>query len=258
MNITVCLKPTIDPTQLKPSRETLEPLTNQAPRKNGDFDLNALEEAVRIKEKLGGKVTVVSVTPAESDTLLFKEALAIGADELYYTIDPYFKNHDGLATAQVLNAMIQKVGKPDIVLCGEASTDDSSYQVGPRIAEALQLPVITYVSKLEVKDGIATAEKLLEGNILSISCPLPAVFTVGLEINTPRLPSLLMIRAASRKPLTKWGLNDLGITSIQHGVETLSVKAMKVDRKRQILEGPIEELPDKLVQALLQERVLGI
>jgi len=258
VNITVCLKPTIDPTQLKPSRETLEPLIDQAPRKNGDFDLNALEEAVRLREKHGAKVTVVSVTSAETDTLLFREALAVGADELYYVVDPYFKNPDGLATTQVLDAIIRKAGKPDLILCGEASTDDSSYQVGPRLAEALQIPIITHVSEMEVKDGVVTAEKLLEGNIQVISCPLPAVVTVGLEINTPRLPSLLMIRAASRKPMTKFAITDLGITSIQHGVDTLLVKAMKVERKKQILEGPPNELADKLVQTLLQERVLRL
>ncbi len=258
MNIFVCLKPTIDPTQLKPSRDTLEPMIDQAPRKNGDFDLNALEEAVRIKEKHGGKITVISITPAESDTLLFREALAVGADEVYYVVDRYFKNSDGLATTQVLHAMIQKIGKPDIILCGEASTDDSSYQVGPRLAEALQLPVITHVSKLGVNDSNATAEKLLEGSIQVISCTLPVVVTVGLEINTPRLPSLIMIRAASRKPLTKWTLSDLGLSSLQHGVETLKVTAMKVERKKQILEGPMEELPDKLVNVLVQERVLRV
>ena len=258
MNITVCLKPTFDPTQLKASRETLEPLIDQAPRKNGDVDLNALEEAARLKEKLGGKITVVSVTPQETDTLLFKEALAVGADELYYSVDPYFRNPDGLATTQVLEAIIRKTGIPDIILCGEASTDDSSYQVGPRLAEALQLPIITHVAKLDVKDGIATAEKLLEGNIQVISCQLPVVVTVGLEINTPRLPSLIMIRAASRKPMTKWAITDLGIASIQHGVGTLMVKAMKVERKKQILEGSPDELADKLVQALLQERVLRL
>lgn len=258
MNITVCLKPTIDPTQLKPSRETLEPLIDQAPRKNGDFDLNALEEAVRIKEKHGGKITVLSVTSAESDSLLFREALAVGADELYYVVDSYFKNPDGLATTQVLQAMTRKASAPDMILCGEASTDDSSYQVGPRLAEALRLPIITHVSKLEVGNNTATAEKLLEGNIQVISCPLPVIITVGLEINTPRLPSLIMIRAASRKPMTKLMLSDLGIASIQRGVDTLKVRAMKVERKRQILEGPSDELPDKLVQALIQERVLGV
>jgi electron transfer flavoprotein beta subunit len=258
VNITVCLKPTIDPTQLKPSRETLEPLIDQAPRKNGDFDLNALEEAVRLKERHAGKITVVSVTSTETDTLLFREALAVGADELYYAVDPYFKNPDGLATVQVLDAMIRKVGKPDLILCGEASTDDSSYQVGPMLAEALQLPIITHVSKLELKDGAAIAEKLLEGNVQVISCPLPAVVTVGLEINTPRLPSLIMIRAASRKPMTRLAIPDLGITTIQHGVDTLKVKAMKVERKKQILEGPPDELVDKLVQTLLQERVLRV
>ncbi len=258
MNILVCLKPTVDPTQLKPSRETLEPLIDQAPRKNGDFDLNALEEGVRLKERHGGKVTAVSVTPVETDTLLFREALAVGADELYYVVDPYFKNSDGLATTQVLASMVQKTGKPDIVLCGEASTDDSSYQVGPRLAEALQIPIVTHVSKMEVKDGVATLEKLLEGNIQVISCPVPAVVTVGLEINTPRLPSLIMIRAASRKPMTKWTLADLGITSMRHGVETLKVKAIKVERKKQILEGPTDELADKLAQTLLQDRVLRL
>lgn len=254
VDIIVCLKQTVDVNQVRPHPETLEPQLGQAPRKISDFDLNALEEALRIKEKHGGRVVAVCVGH-DIQQLLIREALAMGADEAYVVSDPMLERADGLVTAEVLAALIRKVGRWDLILCGEASLDESAYQTGPRLAEIFNIPHITYAVRVELEDSGVKVWKAMEGGIHVVKASLPAVLAVGLEINTPRLPSLLMIRAASKKPIHEVKLSELGLSEEQltPAVETLQVKALKVERRRITLEGEPEELAQKLAEILVQE-----
>ena len=249
----VCVKQTVDVNQLRPNPETLEPDYSKAPAKISDFDLNALEEALRIKEKHGGRVYVVCVG-SNVQQLLIRETLAMGADEAYVVSDSSLASADGLATASVLASLIRsKIPNWDLILCGEASVDESAYQTGPRLAEALNIPHISYVTKLELEDGYVKAWKGMGGSVHVVKAKTPALVTVGLEINTPRLPSLLMIRAASKKPLNEFKLQDIGITTLDTAVETRKVTAVKVERKKQVIEGEPDEIVQKLVDILLQE-----
>jgi len=254
VDIVVCLKQTVDVNQLRPHPETLEPLYSQSPPKISDFDLNALEEALRIKEKHGGKVVVVSAGP-DVKPLLIREALAMGADEAYVLSDSALAQADGLVTANVLGAMIRRLERWDIILCGEASLDESAYQVGPRLAEIFGVPHITYAIKIEIENGSVRAWKAMENRVHVVKARLPAVLAVGLEINTPRLPSLLMIRAATRKPIHEVKLTELGLSDDQltPAVATRSIKALKVERKRVVFEGEPGELAGKLTEMLIQE-----
>lgn len=252
-DIVVCVKQTVDVYQLKPHPETLAPQIAQAQSKNSDFDLNALEEAVRIKEKLGGKVYVVSAG-SDLKPLLVRECLAMGADEAFVLSDQSLARADGAATAKALSAIIKaKIPKWDLLLCGEASLDQNSYQTGPRLAEIFGLPHVSYVTKLEVGEGIIKAWKAVEDGVEVVSCRLPAVVTVGLEINTPRLPSLLMIRAAQKKPLNELKLKDLGLTAedVAPKAEILEIKALKTERRRQVFEGKPDELAVKLAEIIV-------
>lgn len=252
-DIVVCVKQTVDVYQLKPHPETLAPQLSQAQWKNSDFDLNAVEEAVRIKEKSGGKVVVVSVGP-EVKQLLVRECLAMGADEAYILSDPSLAQADGGATAKALAAVIKTASpKWDMILCGEASLDQNAYQTGPRLAEMFNVPHVSYVNKLEVGDRVLKAWRAVEDGVEVVSCSLPAVVTVGLEINTPRLPSLLMIRAAQKKPLKELALSDVGLTKedLRPKAETLEVKALKTERRRQVFEGKVEELAEKLAETIM-------
>lgn len=252
-DVVVCVKQTVDVYQLKPHPETLAPQLSQAQWKNSDFDLNALEEAVRIKEKLGGKVVVVSAGP-EVKPLLVRECLAMGADEAYVLSDPLLAHADGSVTAKVLSAIIKThVPKWDLLLCGEASLDENSYQTGPRLAEIFNVPHISYVTKLEFGNGVLKAWRAVEDGVEVVSCNIPAVVTVGLEINTPRLPSLLMIRAAQKKPLKELKLGDVGLSpdSVKPKAEMVEVKAMKTERRKQVIEGSPEEQAEKLAEIIL-------
>lgn len=139
MRIIVCLKQVPDLQQIRIKRDTCEPVLEGVPLLFGDMDKNALEEAVRIVEKEGGKVTALALgSPKLRDTI--KEALAMGADEAVLLIDPAFQGSDTMTTAKILARAIEKIGPYDLILCGEGSTDNYSGQVPSRLAEILGLP----------------------------------------------------------------------------------------------------------------------
>ncbi|UCG44900.1 MAG: electron transfer flavoprotein subunit beta, partial [Candidatus Bathyarchaeota archaeon] len=130
----VCLKQAIDVAELRVDLTTQRPNISDAPRKISDFDKNALEAAVKLKETLGGEVIVVSVGILDAK-LVLREALAMGADRAYLMSDPSFEHSDTLATSRILAIGIAKLGDYDLILCGEASIDSYSGQIGPRLAE---------------------------------------------------------------------------------------------------------------------------
>ncbi|MEM4417354.1 MAG: hypothetical protein QXD32_04775, partial [Nitrososphaerota archaeon] len=161
-DIVVCVKQTVDIYQLKPHPETLEPMFNQTQSKISDFDLNALEEALRIREKLGGgKVSVVSAGPSVNQ-LLIRETLAMGADEAHIISHPLASSPDGHVTATLLSKLVEKCGRWDLILCGEASLDNSDYQTGPRLAQIFGVPHIAYASRLELEGSRLRAWKVME------------------------------------------------------------------------------------------------
>ncbi|PUA32047.1 MAG: hypothetical protein B9J98_04700 [Candidatus Terraquivivens tikiterensis] len=254
VNALVCVKQVIDVSQLKASDAPVQEAMQQAPRKISEFDLNALEEAVRLKEKHGGKVTVLSVGP-DVKPMLIREALAMGADEAYVVSDPAIEGSDGLVTAMLLAEMARRIKGWEIILCGEASSDEAGYQVGPRLAKELGIPFLAHVTKLEIRSGRLLAERALEDVFETYEVPLPALLTVGLEINTPRIPSLLMIKASSKKPITYWSLKDLGVAA-EPALRTVEVKAVKSERKNIVIEGNPEEAAEKLVTILLRDGVI--
>jgi len=254
VNVLVCVKQVVDVNQLRISDGDVREAIQRAPKKISEFDLNALEEAIRLKEKHGGKVTVLSAG-SDIKTMLIREALAMGADEAYVVSDPAMEDADGLVTAMVLAEMARRIKGWDIILCGEASSDEAGYQTGPRLAKELGIPFLAHVTKLELKSGKLLAERALEDVVETYEVPLPALFTVGLEINTPRIPSLLMIKASSKKPITSWSLRDLGIT-VKPALRTVETKAVKSERKNIVIEGSPEEVAEKLVMNLLKEGVI--
>ena len=129
-----------------------------------------------------------------------------------------------------------------VVLCGEGSLDAYDRQVGPRLAEALGLPVLSQVTRVEARDGRFVAHRALEDATLVVEAAPPVVLTVGQEINQPRLPTVLQIMAASRKPTVTWRLVDLGFDERDtaaglSGVTTLALFAPPEERRRVEIEG---------------------
>jgi len=260
MNIVVCLKQVPDLQQIR--IKDRKPLVEGAPLIFGDMDKSALEEAVRIKEKTEGtKVIALAMGGAKLKDGI-KEALAIGADEAVLLIDPAFEGSDTMGTARALAKAIQRIGEYDLILCGEGSTDNYSGQVGPRLAEILDLPQITYVRELEVGDGKLRAVRNMEESFEVVEAELPAVVAVADEINQPRLASLRDILRAARKPVQEWTAADLGLSEEEVGakgaaMEIVSNLAPEQERKQIIFEGDLDEVTQNLVNALTKEGVLG-
>jgi electron transfer flavoprotein beta subunit len=259
MNIIVCVKQVIDLEQIRIKPDSRQPVLDGLPVLFGDFDKCALEESVRIKEKLGGKVTAVAAGSAKlKDTI--KEALAIGADEAIILTDPAFQGSDTMGSARLLAKAVEKIGEYDLILLGDGSDDNYSSQVPPRLAELLNLPQVASVREMEVLEGKVRAVRDLEDALEVIEVDLPAVISVTSELNTPRLPPLSAILKAGRKPLHTWGPDDLGVTADSVGpgvstVEVLSNLAPVQDRKEIVFEDA-EEGVVELVKALHREGVL--
>lgn len=227
--IIVCLKQIYDPAQIRIDTSSKRPVTEGAARKISDFDRNALEEALRIKEKHGGKV--MALIGGTKDAA--KEALAMGADEAFTY--QYDEKTDPLGITSILSGFIKTI-KYDLILCGEASIDEYSFQIGPRLAHALGIPVLAYTRKIELRDSDITVERELENRYEVSKARLPAVVTVTKDINQPRIPTLLAILGASKKKNT-----EISPVKPESGAETLDIIAIEMKRK-EIMVKSIEEL----------------
>lgn len=256
----VLLKDIPDLTEITIDSETRRPKTEGIKRKISDLDKRALEAAIQTKDKVGGEVTVLSMGDEKTKTALL-EALAMGADSAYIVIEPELKKVDTNATSKVLEAAIRKIGEYDVIISGEMTLDSLSSQIGPRLAELLDHPQVTYVKKYELSDGSVKAERDLETLDEVVEASLPAVITVVREINEPRIPSLMNIMKAKKKPQTVWTLTDLSLTldevkSWSH-VKVIDVTAPKVSRKQIKIEADsIDEAAVKLAAAIREEGVL--
>lgn len=258
--IIVCLKQAVDVSQLKVDSATRQLLIAVAPKKISDFDKNALEEAIRIKEKLGNAEIITLTVTAEDAKTVLREALAMGADKAYVVNDSSFKDVDTLGTAYVLAEAIKKIGEFNLILCGETSLDSFSGLVGSRLAELLGLPQISSVRKLSVEGDNIVAERALEDAVETVKAKMPALVTVTREINQPRIPSLMMIMKASKKEIISWTAADLGIQKgkLDAKIEVIEVLAPKTERKKVKITGENAiEIADKLARALILESVVG-
>jgi electron transfer flavoprotein beta subunit len=256
MDIIVCMKLVPDLKHVRIKRETREPILEGVPQVWGDMDKNALEEAIRLREKHGGKVTVLTAGWGKLKEAMV-EALAMGADEGVIVADPAFPSADTAAIARVLALAATKLAPFDLILAAEGSTDGYSGQVGPRMAELLGLPQVTYAREVSMEGRRLRAVRSMEESFEVVECPLPALVTVTQEINTPRLPALTAILRASRKPQRTFSAADIGLEmgELSPLVARLSNLAPVQERKNILLEGA--EAVDTLVSALEREGVFG-
>ena len=208
----------------------------------------------------GGKVIALALgSPKLRDTI--KEALAMGADEAVLLIDQAFEGSDTMTTAKILAKAIEKI-ECDLILCGEGSTDNYSGQVPSRPAEILGLPQVTYVRQLEFTEGGLRATRDMEEALEIVEAPLPALVSVASEINEPRLPSLIQILKAAKKPLQEWTSEDLGLSTNEVGKEASSLEIIsnldpEQERKNITLEGEVDEVVEQLTDALTREGVIA-
>jgi len=252
MNIIVCAKQVVDVSEMKLDSNTNKPILQGVPQKISDIDKNALEEALKIKDKNGGKITVVTIGPANAKERI-KELLAMGADEGVLVISPEI--YDYHVVSNLLAGAIKKIGKYDLVLCGEASIDMFSGQIGPRLAGLLNIPQITYAQSVNAEKDKITAERNLGDKAVSEESSYPVLITVTKEINEPRLPSLMQILGAANKPINEWTADSIE-SGLKPIVETIELKGVPMERKNIIYQDDLDESINKLVNSLAKEGVL--
>jgi electron transfer flavoprotein beta subunit len=222
-------------------------------------DRHALEAGVWLKETLGGKVTVLSMGPLQAIDAC-TEAIGMGADEAVLLSDRAFAGADTWATSFTLGKAIETIGKYDLILCGRQAIDGDTAQVGPQLADYLDIPQVTYVQEIETIDSThAVVKRRLENGYERIQCELPALFTVIGSLNTPRYAHLgRMIDACKPKArINVLNAADIGVMTSQVGLEgslTHVVKTFSPDFKRQgeILSGPKEEAVSALLKKISQ------
>jgi electron transfer flavoprotein beta subunit len=197
--------------------------------KIGDYDRNAIEEASRLKVALGGSAIAVTVGVPEA-TKGIKDALSRGTDQAYFIADASFGNLESSQTAAILAEVISTRIKPyDLIICGEGSSDLYAQQVGPRLAEKLEIPCISFVQKISIEGGRLIAERRVEEGIEVIAANLPALVTVLPDINVPRIPGVKDTLMASKKPVVMIRKEDIAPVG-EARLQTISIKASRMER----------------------------
>ena len=201
MNIFVCIKqvPGTNKVDIDPVTGTLK--RGGVDSKMNPYDLYALETALRLRERCGGKVSVVSMGPPQAETVI-REAYAMGADEGVLLSDRRFGGADVLATSYALSQGVRRLGEFDLLLCGKQTTDGDTAQVGPELAEWLGVPSVSNVRKiLEIGEDGVSVEMDMPDDVERVRVRFPCLLTVDQDIFQPRLPSYVKKTESAGRPL---------------------------------------------------------
>jgi electron transfer flavoprotein beta subunit len=256
-NIVVCYKWVPDEQDIRVNASDRSLDFSRAKNKISDYDRNAIEAAALIAEQDGSKVTAVTFGATAKNSL--KDVLSRGPDQVAWTGDTVASTADGYVTANVLAAMLKKMGGYDLILCGEGSSDVYAQQVGPRIAALLGIPAITFVRELRIEGNQVTAVRKLGNCTETVTVPFPALVTVLPEINKPRIPGLKQVLAAAKKPQTEMRLADLALGPAELTAKTRvkEIRGYVMNRKNVLWkEGSASDKVSGLVEALTKEGVL--
>jgi electron transfer flavoprotein beta subunit len=228
LNIVVCIKQVPDTTNVRINPETNTLIREGVESIINPFDMYAIEEALRVKEKMGGTVTILSMGPPQVEEAL-RDAIALGPDNAILLSDRAFAGADTLATSLTLAEGIKKIGDVDLIFMGKQAMDGDTGQVGPGVAEHLAIPHITDIRKIEeMTEKEVVLERLLEEGYVRLKAQLPIVLTVVKEINEPRLPSLRGKMAAKKAEITVWGAEDLNSNTDLVGLNGSPTQVMKI------------------------------
>lgn len=265
MKIIVCIKQVPEVSEVKINPETNTLIREGVPSIVNPFDTYAIEEAVRLREKYGGTVVVLTMGPPQAERAL-REAVEVGADEMVLLSDRAFAGSDTLATSFALATAIRKIGDFDLILCGKQAMDGDTGQVGPGIAEFLDLPLLTYVKKIEEVEEIEAGKRIRVQAMTDsghdvLEAPLPAVLTVVKEINEPRLPTLRTKMKAKKVQPTVWTAEDVKAPAEKIGLEGSPTVVWKifVPKPRsggEMLDGTPSEIAEQLHNRLKEHHLI--
>ena len=226
------------------------------------YDRRAIDFAVNLKEKEGGIIVALSMGPPQAEEAL-RETLAFGVDRGVLLSDPAFAGADTLATAHTLAAGIQKLGSFSLILCGARTLDSDTAQVGPQIAEILDLPMAAYVDKASSRGESLRVERRLDGVRERLLLPLPALITVAGQMQTERPLSLGSVEGAFGEPeIVHWGKQDLDVDPGRIGWEGSATVAdeyaiWKHSRSGEIVRAKPGEAADRILDVLTKRNLLG-
>ncbi|WP_413378853.1 electron transfer flavoprotein subunit beta/FixA family protein [Alkalihalobacillus sp. 1P02AB] len=252
MNIFVIMKRTFD------TEEKIVIQNGKVDEESAEFIINpydeyAIEEAIVLRDEHGGEVTVVTVGEEESEKQL-RTALAMGADKAVLLNSEEVEEYDPFTTALILSTYL-KEQEYDIILGGNVAVDGGSGQVGPRVAESLEIPQVTTITELSISDGIATIVRDVEGDKETVEVSLPVLVTAQQGLNEPRYPSLPGIMKAKKKPLEVLDLDDIDLDEDDARAKTETVEIFLPPEKQagKCLEGEPAEQVKELVSLLTSE-----
>jgi len=230
MRIAVCVKQVPETKSVKMDPETRTVIRQGVQAIINPLDLYAIEAALVLKELYNAQITAISMGPPQAVTAL-KEAVAMGVDEAVLVSDRAFAGSDTWATSYILAGAIKQLGDFDLILCGERATDGDTGQVGPEMAAALDLPVISYVNHInELEDGKLKVSRLVESGTEKLSMQLPGVLTVVKEIGEPRLPTFRGKLKAKEIELPSFDLETLKLDKSLIGLKGSPTRVVKIFR----------------------------
>jgi electron transfer flavoprotein alpha/beta subunit len=260
LKIVVCIKQVPDTADVKINPETNTLVREGVPSIINPFDMNAIEAGLQIRDEVGGEVVALTMGPPQAEDAL-REAISMGVDNVILLSDRAFAGADTWATAFALAGAIKKLDA-DIILCGKQAIDGDTAQVGPEIAQFMDIPHIAYIRKVEeVKDGYIRVQRLMDEGYDVVESSLPVLLTAVKELNVPRMPSLkgkMVAKKAEIKKMTREDIgieeSDLGLKGSPTQVKGIFAPEIKTDRK--MFEGTAEEQVNALVKEMVNVKCL--
>jgi electron transfer flavoprotein beta subunit len=225
------------------------------------FDEYAVEEGLRLKERFGGIVKVLTMGPPQAESAL-RDTLALGCDEAWLATDRAFAGADTWATSYTLGLCIGKLAPYDIVICGFKTTDGDTGQVGPELGHQLGAPHVCYVNKiLDVSGGRIKLTRMLDDGVETLEVPLPIVITVTKEINQPRLATLRGRLKAKKMEIKQITSSDIEVDPSNLGLEGSPTRVVKIFTPTppvsgEVFEGSPEELAERILEKLIECKVI--
>lgn len=262
MDIIVLIKQVPDTTDVKIDPKTGNLIREGIPTIINPYDLHALEEALLLKEKYKGKVTAITMGPPQAIDAL-QEAIAMGADTGIILTDQAFAGADTWATSYTLGRCIEKTDGFDLIICGFQAIDGDTAQVGPQVAEYLDIPQLTYVRNIKVNRKKVIAERITDTGYEKIECSLPALITVVKEINKPRYPAIekIIFSCSNDADIKIWNAGDIGAQVENTGLTGSPTNVKHVytpehKRKGESLSGNPEAIAKELFERLKGKNII--
>lgn len=264
MNIIVTVKqvPNTQEVKIHPKTGTL--IREGVPSIINPEDKNAVEEALRIKEGSDDvEVTVLSMGPPQAEIAL-REALAMGADRAILLSDRAFAGADTLATSYLLSRAIKKIKKYDLILCGRQAIDGDTGQVGPQLAEALNIPQAAYAEEIDIRENLVTVKSHFDSVVRVIEMETPALITVSKRINRPRFKTMNgVLRAFRDKEVVTWTSEDLKLNPIRIGINGSPTWVRKTfvpshSREGIVIEKQAAESAEDILNFMLEKALLRL